>query len=165
MTVRLTPEKCDHIRASASAILNKPTITIMQLAEFIGQLVASVPGVHQAPLHYKLLEIERDAALKGNHRNYNTLMSLSHAALEQVNWWRCNIGHTSRSLKQPSTNYVIQSDSSDYAWGGHFEGKLAGGPWTVHEATKHINYKELLAAFLTLQSFCKDMSNVHIHVQ
>ena len=60
--------------------------------------------------------------------------------------------------------FLIQPDSSHFACGGFFGGAITGEPWTIEECSKHINYKELLAALLTLQSFCRNMSHVHIHL-
>ena len=161
MTVQLTLEKREKIRSFASRILNNESTTLIVLAEFIGLLVASGPGVHQAALHYKGLEIERDQMLKCNNRNYNCTISLSRDARADVVWWRDNVMTAVQSLNEPPVDHYMQSDSSDFAWGGYFAGTIAGGPWSVLESARHINYKELLAAHLTLQSFCRTMSNVH----
>ena len=135
MTVRLTSDKKEKIMSAAHSILSKSCLSIKQLAEFVGQLVASEPGVPQAALHYKRLEIERDAALKLNNRNYLNTMQLSPIARADVLWWRNNIEFAQRSLLTPQVDCVITSDSSSYAWGGHCEGKFAGGPWTQWVAT------------------------------
>jgi len=40
-----------------------------------------------------------------------------------------------------------------------------GGRWTPSEADLHINYLELMAAFLALQSFTKDLNNIGVLVR
>lgn len=47
--------------------------------------------------------------------------------------------------------------------GGGTCGELSTGDvWAAHETLFHINYLEILAAFLTLQSFCGDKTNIHV---
>ena len=45
---------------------------------------------------------------------------------------------------------VIESDASNQGWGARCGDTSTGGSWSVEEAAQHINYLELMAAFLTL---------------
>ena len=49
----------------------------------------------------------------------------------------------------------MYSDASTKGWGGQCNGKVAAGIFTQEEIAKHINWLELLAAFLCLKSFVK----------
>ena len=40
-----------------------------------------------------------------------------------------------------------------------------GGPWTLQESTFHINYLELLAAFLAIKTFAKGQEDIQIDLQ
>ena len=52
---------------------------------------------------------------------------------------------------------TIESDASNKGWGAVLEGQTrTGGVWTAEEAAHHINYLELLAAFLAIKAFGKD---------
>lgn len=64
MTVSLTYDRAESIRQMCQQILASQSIVITQLAQMIGKLVASEPGVQFAPLYYKSLEIEKDRLLK-----------------------------------------------------------------------------------------------------
>ena len=77
MTIRLTPEKAEDIVKKCLIILSCDKISIRDLVKLIGKMVASEPGVQYAPLFYKPLEIEKDAALKGVCGNFDSEMSLS----------------------------------------------------------------------------------------
>ena len=48
------------------------------------------------------------------------------------------------------------------AWGASCQGENTGGRWMTAERTHHINYLELKAAFLTLQSFCSNRSLISV---
>ena len=58
---------------------------------------------------------------------------------------------------------TVHSDESNKGWGAVLNGQVrTGGLWTAKEAAHHINYLELLAAFLSLQAFGKACQNVTI---
>ena len=52
MTVTLTRDKADKIQKACQKLLHAQSITIRQLAEVIGSLVAAEPGADFAPLFY-----------------------------------------------------------------------------------------------------------------
>ena len=56
----------------------------------------------------------------------------------------------------------MTTDSSSTGWGGMCEGVSTGGAWSKLEKLEHINYLELKAAWLVLQTFAKTMNNTHI---
>ena len=53
----------------------------------------------------------------------------------------------------PQPVLVIESDASQLGWGARCMKVSTGGHWSVEESTHHINYLELLAAFLALKTF------------
>ena len=54
---------------------------------------------------------------------------------------------------------VIESDASMLGWGANFNNTSTGGPWTQEEKSHHINYLELLAAWLALKTFANNTYN------
>ena len=60
---------------------------------------------------------------------------------------------------------ILTSDASDAGWGTTFESQITGGYWSSIEQTNHINAKELLVAFLALQSFEKLTRNTQILIK
>uniref|UniRef100_A0A914XGI4 Integrase n=1 Tax=Plectus sambesii TaxID=2011161 RepID=A0A914XGI4_9BILA len=65
----------------------------------------------------------------------------------------------------PIPNKVITSDASNIGWGAAWRGQSTSGRWTNAEHPRHINFKELLAAFLALKSFLRDVADVHVLFQ
>ncbi len=49
-------------------------------------------------------------------------------------------------------------------WGAECKGVSTGGTWTESEASHHINYLEMLAILLGLQTFGKDKNGSHIRI-
>ena len=60
-----------------------------------------------------------------------------------------------RSTHMPPSHpaLVLESDASQKGWGAHCMETSTGGCWSSMEAQYHINYLELLAAFLALKTF------------
>ena len=50
-----------------------------------------------------------------------------------------------------------------WAEGQNFQGLSSGGIWS-HSESKHINYLEMLAILLGVQTIAKDKSNTHIRI-
>ena len=76
MTVSLGLDKKEHVRKLTNQMLHLPYVTIRQLAQLIGTLVAAFPGVEFGPLHYRELEFTKIDALQGNY-NYESKVLLS----------------------------------------------------------------------------------------
>ena len=58
---------------------------------------------------------------------------------------------------------TIESNASSKGWGAVLNGQTqTGGVWSTEEGKHHINYLELLAAFLALQTFGKNWRNTTI---
>ena len=81
---------------------------------------------------------------------------MSQECIQDLTWWVHNVNFVNRHLTRGEPSVTLTSDSSDFAWGACFQGPSAGGPWNEREMSWHINVKELMAAFLALQSFVKE---------
>lgn len=164
MSVTLTRDKVQKIRNKCLSLLNKRTCTIRELAELIGTLVAVEPGVDAAPLFIKRLEHQKDFGLKLSRGNFEGTITLDQVVKDDIQWWVDNVHQVDRKLLRSDPSVEITSDSSDFAWGGVRNGVSAGGPWSATERSWHINVKELIAAHLTLKTFCDLERNVHIRL-
>ena len=61
-----------------------------------------------------------------------------------------------------SSQYDHTSDASTTGWGACLGDTTTGGTWSAQEMMHHINYLELLAAFLAVQCFLKTENNITI---
>ena len=57
---------------------------------------------------------------------------------------------------------TIESDASNTGWGACWNNQKTGGHWSFQESQLHINAKELLAAFLALQTFAGNREEIHV---
>jgi len=63
----------------------------------------------------------------------------------------------------PDPTITAHSDASNKGWGALLNGQSqTGGLWPPKEVTHHINYLELLAAFLAMKSLGKAWQNITV---
>ncbi|XP_064643578.1 uncharacterized protein LOC135497676 [Lineus longissimus] len=93
MIVSLPARKKDKIKKLCASLLNSGKTTGRELAQVIGNLVATEPAVPVAPLFYKSLEVVRNLALRESKGNFEAAVCLSTAARMDLKWWIDNIDY------------------------------------------------------------------------
>ncbi len=101
-------------------------------------------------------------ALKLHKGNFEHLMDVTQEMRDDLNWWILHLPEQKRHINKGNHDITISSDASTVGWGGMCEGKGCGGRLTASEAAHHINYLEILAAFLALRSFAAKTNHKHV---
>ena len=165
MTFRIPTARVKQIKNDTKRILQKEQVTVRELAHIVGVLASTRLAVLPAPLHYRALQRQKNEGLH-HHLSYESMVTLSSQSREDLQWW---INHLSRNNGRPihhlPPNMVIESDASDTGWGACYEGLTTRGQWSREESRLHINCKELLAAFLAVQTFAKNKRRMHIRLR
>ena len=164
MTVRPTQEKKDSIISVCQGLLGKETTKIRTVAQIIGKIVSLFPGELYGPLHYRQIDREKTAALRASRGNFDSNMSLSVQAQDELKWWISSVNQAHRPLIRPHYSLLITTDASSNGWGAVCNGTSTGGLWTAFERAQHINYLEMLAILFGLKIFASSCSNVHVRV-
>jgi len=165
MRVFLTDSKRHKVYDQVNKMYQtKNALSIEYVAQIIGYIVSSLPGVQFGALYYRWLEMEKAMALKLNKGNFKAMMSLSDHAKIELKWWLDNILTCYRNIVHAPITAIVYSDASLLGWGAAMNGTSTGGRWSAQEATHHINYLELLAAFLALKVFRLNLSDRHVKV-
>ena len=165
MVISLPTHKLHGIQKEVSHLLSLDRVPVKALACLIGLLVATKPAVWTAPLHYRALQDLKIRSLR-QHPHYQGTVSLSEEAQADLQWWHSELpSHCSTSMLKPEASIVIESDASKSGWGAVCQGVPTGGRWTLEETKFHINYLELKAMFLALQSYVKSKTNVSVLIR
>lgn len=127
--------------------------------------MASFPGIMYGPLYYRKLDNHKTLALKLARGNYQAKTVLPQDCVEDLGWWIDNVATASNPISHGSPDLYISTDACPTGWGGVMEEHETGGKWSPEEAAHHINYLELLAVYMTLCTFCKDKTGIHIRIQ
>ena len=126
-------------------------------------MVAFSVTFNYGTVHFTGLKKEKGDALKLAAGNFDSRMSLSLEAREDICWWLRNIRQSGQTLRRPKPHLVVFTDASNEGWGAHVGSETAGGRWTAEELSDHINVLELRAILLGLQSLC-EATQKHIRI-
>ena len=159
MLISLPTPRIQSIQRLIRETLAQGQASILKLSQLLGSMVSTHPAVLAAPLHYRHLERAKITALKHSH-NYNTVVTTSDNMRQDLTWWFQELPrHNGRSMQIVQWDMVIESDASTLGWGASLNNTSTGGPWAPQERSYHINYLELLAAFLALKTFATNTYN------
>lgn len=156
MTIELTSSKKENLKKTIEKILKKKCCKYEELLSLIGTMVAACPAVKSGWLYYK--ELERIKCLQGPIAlcNKQKIVWLSNLALKDLEWWNENILMTTNDIRDFKFDKEIFSDASLSGLCAIYQNENARGFWKIEEKSFHINFLELLAAFLALQSIAKN---------
>lgn len=96
MTISLTPEKIKNFNNCYQTFCSNKLHPIRQVAELVGVLISSLVAI-LGLLYTKILE-KKNIALKCNKGNFNSKMTLSAGAFQDLKWWSIQINS---SVKAP----------------------------------------------------------------
>ena len=161
MSVRLTAERKCNLKDTCNKLLKARKLTIRDLAKVIGKVVASFTAVKYGPLYYRHLEENKKAALLVAKGDYDSPVSITFSARTELHWWVDNATIASNDITPSDPDITVASDASISGWGCVCQEDRSGGLWLPAEASFHINYLELKAAFFALQCFETKISNKH----
>lgn len=165
MTISLPDDKKMKIRNMCLDVKQKRKVTIRQLAQLIGQLVAAFSAVLWGPLFYRGLERNKSLALKDNKGNFEALLIISREAEIELDWWIENVEDSSSPLQISDPEIELQTDaSSQGGWGAVCLSQKTGGRWSQSEMEHHINTLELIAVEYALKSFEVELCGKHVKV-
>ena len=166
MRVTLPEDKIITIVKECKTLSLKSKCTIRQLARVVGLLVSSFPAVEFGKLHYRILENHKIMALKHNQGEFNALMPITKDMKSELQWWIDNLHAQYREISRPNPSLILSADASDAGFGitNMSTGQTSNGRWFQNENQTHINYRELLAAFFAIKSFCQNERNVVVKI-
>ena len=64
------------------------------------------------PLYYRGLEHDKTQSLKSSRGNFDTHMSLSQAAIEELHWWVASLPTAYNEISNGTPDIVINTDAS-----------------------------------------------------
>ena len=165
MTVTMSQEKKEKLRALCLEALHTEPLTIRFVARVIGKIVSSLPGVKFGKLQYRNLERDKNKYLALHCGNFEGLMYISPLAKEELNWWVTNVMEVNNVIGSAPFSHVFQTDASNTGWGiacTTDRAQQTSGIWSQDQAALHINVRELYVVFICLKTFCKDRQDCHL---
>ena len=164
MTVSLTPEKTKKLKSAVSCLLSCTSPTIREVAQVVGLIIASFPGVMYGPLHFRITEGEKSKALEQNLGYFEAHMCLTPLARNELQWWIDTLDTAENQIYRNEPQITIHTDASKQGWGCAVNDLTTGGLWTAEERGHHINYLEMLAVLFGLQEYNQLVGGKHVKV-
>lgn len=165
MTICLPLKKVKDIKQKCSRLLRDKVATVRQLSQIIGTLVATNLAVLPAPLHYRALQALKIEGLH-RHHSYESIVILNYQSSLDLQWWITHLAENNgRPILQTAPDLTIESDASNMGWGAHCNNLRTGGQWSAKESLLQFNAKEMLAAFLAIQTFARDQQATHVRMK
>lgn len=161
LRVCLPTDKKQRIKNEVEKFINIKRCTIRKFAQLVGLLVAACPAVEYGWVYTKEFERCKFLNLDGDD-NYDKYLNLPNTLLPDFYWWLNTIDNSMHRIRNDDYSLEIYSDASTTGWGAACGDDSASGQWSNCERIKHINYLELLAAFIALKIFAKDLSNCQV---
>lgn len=161
LIVYLPPDKKVRIKSEIQSFLKLKRCKIRLFARLVGLLVSACNAVDYGWAYTKQLERCKFLNLKENN-NFDSYMNIPDYIIPDLLWWLNNIDNSIKTIKNDNYCIEIFSDASTTGWGAACNGEATGGQWSTIEKTNHINYLEILAAFLALKCFAKVLQNCQI---
>ena len=91
-------------------------------------------------------------------------MHLTPASRSELTWWIHNVETSYKNIIVPSPDIMLTTDASTKGWVAVLGRNKTGGLWDKDEREYHINYLEMKAVFLGLQSLCGNITQKHIRI-
>lgn len=164
MELKLPEDKALAIKTKCEKVLNSRSPSIRLVASLVGTLTASCQATKWGRLFYRKVEQEKISALKHKFGDFDSFMTLSDLARNELSWWLTREHVIASSFSVPKATLTLFSDASLLGWGAYDGSTSAGGRWTPDEQSHHINWLELKACWLSLQTFAKGVSRTCIAV-
>jgi hypothetical protein len=155
-----TSAKIKKLKKDIKRAIDKGCIQARLLAKIAGQAIyisrAILPGKLKLRSLYALLRMKQ---------SWSDTLLIDSCTLTDLKWWIAAIEEWNGSpLHTQPVQVQLSTDSSGTGRGCVCVGIQASGTWDPDTANKHINYKELLAVLMGLQSFSSRVRQQSIQV-
>ena len=137
MSLSLPEDKLLKVTSEANSLLSmaKPVSGLI-LARMVGLLSSCIPAVLPAPLHFRQLQVLKNAIVATGGYNHT-----AEGARGELSWWITHLSVVNgRALSSPSPDIIIYTDASMWGWGAVSGQTKTGGAWSNQERSYHINY-------------------------
>ena len=173
MQVSLPKEKMACVQQGAKQLHSKIETSVQKVTAFVGMTTATKQVIRMAPLFHWHLQalinkvVPLASTIEELKHSYHQTINISMEAKEKLRLWMKEAqNYNGAPISMAPPDLVMESDASYLGWGALVKGQelRTGGQWSQSEQEMYINYLELLATFLAIQTFAKQR-NMNILVR
>ena len=170
--ISLPQEKAASIVSLVMSFRTDQEYTARQWLRLLGVMAATIPTVHIARLRMRPVQWYFHSQWNSSRQSLLFKVGVTPQVHRHLEWWTDIQNLLSGLPLFPVQEHcVITTDASSLGWGGVLDGipgsrrQMVQGQWTIPQQEWHINVKELMAVFLTLQHFRLLIGNVRVLIR
>jgi len=164
-SIKLPKEKILKTKTFAKSLLLSKTVSLRSASSFLGILNSLQPAFRIAPLYYRNLQFQ---FINTPALSWDDSLHLNSHSLKDVEWWTSmsNVDKFPGFIWPLKNDLTLFTDASSRGWGCYLSnGNSASGSWSPSEQLEHINFLELKAVLLSIQSFEDYLQSVNLHIK
>jgi len=134
MTLSILSEKMRKIQQDACKLLAQTSVSVRELAQFVGKATATMRALPLAPLHYRALQSLMNSVhpmgytQEGMNGKFNTLVQLNPMNKANLLWWQSlDRKLLSNPIAPTVPSVTIEPDASNKGWGAVLNGQEVFG--------------------------------------
>ncbi|EIE88314.1 hypothetical protein RO3G_13025 [Rhizopus delemar RA 99-880] len=154
MTASLPMKKLRDLRRSIKQILDHPRRQTPRVIHSVTMRIqATTFAIFPARLYTRRLLYHKNQTVHMD-KDWDHPVSLDQESQQELQWWYNNLKlWNGRSFLPTTPSETVYVDASNTGWGCSWRNHRTHGYWTPEEAQQSINWRELKAAYLALQTF------------
>ena len=170
MTIAIPFEKAKKIKEGILELIRKEEYPIREVCRIAGKIVATGPANRFARLYTTRCLVEIQEALDKSGGNYDSLMSLSERAVEDLREQSGRLIGCKSPIYDSDPDLVVKTDASHLGWGAFAPFRMDqfrsfGARWGPEDLGKHINTLETIAAALGLKYALSETEGKHVRLR
>lgn len=170
--ISLPPDKAEKVAQMVRSFQANQCYTARRWMQLLGVLAATIPMTKLARLRMRPIQWHFHSLWNRSRHSLEFPVRVSPEVHQHLRWWTSltNLSCGLPLFRAPE-QCVITTDASSLGWGGVLDRvrglhrRTVQGQWTLSQQEWHINVKELMAVFLTLQRFQDTISNCQVLVR
>ena len=119
MTIRLSSNREEKIKALISKAIYSEKRTIRFVSSLLGSLISALPAIPMGRLYSRNIETQKNAELAKNGGNYEALMKISNEMKDELLWWSSHL-NAERNINTPSRHETVEF-MTDASKSGNFQ--------------------------------------------
>ena len=93
MRLSIPPEKLRKIQQDARHLLDRESVSVREIARFVGKATATFRAIPLGPLHYRAIQLLMNSVIPLNYTQeeisakYEAVVTLTPASKKDLEWW------------------------------------------------------------------------------
>jgi hypothetical protein len=158
--ISLPQVKADRIAQMVATFVPGRAFTARRWLQLLGVMAATIPMMRLARQRMRPIQWYLHSQWNRSRQSLDHMVRVTDQVHQHLQWWTSMDNLlSSLPLSPVPERFVITTDASSLGWGGVLTESQVDGQWTVQgrwsfsQQEWHINLKELMAVYLTLQHF------------